>query len=70
MRRLTKDEKNQLRGFLQGEDLQQLSDEYAGLCTCCGIVSGVEPDTCTTHYQFTSGDVENCPGIVFGVEQL
>ena len=70
MRRLTKDEQNRLRGFLQGEDLQQLSDEYAGVCTACGIVSGVEPDICTTHYQFASEDPENCAGIVFGVEQL
>lgn len=70
MRRLTTDEQNRLRGFLQDEDPQQLSEEYAGLCTCCGIVSGVEPDTCTTHHQFTAGNPENCAGIVFGVEQL
>lgn len=70
MRRLTKQEKRKLREYLRDEDAQQLSEEYSGVCTCCGIVSGVEPDTCTTHYQFTSGDPENCPGIVFGLEQL
>ena len=70
MRRLTQDEQNQLRGFLRDEDAQQLSEEYAGICTCCGIVSGVEPDTCTTHHQFTAGNPENCAGIVFGIEQL
>jgi hypothetical protein len=70
MRRLTKEEKNRLRVFLRDEDAQQLSEEYSGVCTCCGIVSGVEPDVCTTHYQFTRGDAENCAGIVFGIEQL
>ena len=70
MRRLTKQERGRVRGFLRDEDVQQLSEEYSGVCTCCGIVSGVEPDTCTTHYQFTSGDPENCAGIVFGIEQL
>lgn len=70
MRRLTTDEQHRLREYLRDEDAQQLSDEYAGLCTACGIVSGVEPDTCTTHYQFSIGDPENCPGIVFGIQQL
>lgn len=70
MRRLTKDERERLRGFLKDEDAQQLAEDYCGVCTCCGIVSGIEPDTCTTHYQFSSEDPENCAGIVFGVEQL
>lgn len=70
MRPLTTEEKNNLREHLRHEDAQQLSEEYAGVCTACGIVSGVEPDTCTTHYQFTAGTPENCAGIVFGVEQL
>ena len=70
MRRLTKQEQSRLRAYLRDEDAQQLAEEYAGVCTCCGIVSGVEPDTCTTHYQFTIGDPENCPGIVFGIQQL
>lgn len=70
MRRLTTDEQHRLREYLRDEDAQQLADECAGVCTACGIVSGVEPDTCTTHYQFTAGDPENCAGIVFGVEQL
>ena len=70
MRRLTKDEQHRLRGFLRDEDAQQLAEAYSGLCTSCGIVSGVEPDTCTTHHQFTTGDAENCPGIVLGIEEL
>ena len=70
MRRLTTSEKKRLREYLRDEDAQQLSEEYAGVCTACGIVSGIEPDTCTTHYQFTSGEPENCAGIVWGIEQL
>ena len=70
MRRLTKQEKRKLREYLRDEDAQQLAEEYAGVCTCCGIVSGVEPDTCDTHFQFNAGDPENCAGIVFGIEQL
>ena len=70
MRRLTKQEKNKLREYLKDEDAQQLAEDYAGVCTCCGIVSSVEPDTCDTHFQFTRGTAENCAGIVFGIEQL
>jgi hypothetical protein len=70
VRRLTKQEKRKLREYLRDEDAQQLAEEYAGVCTCCGIVSGVEPDTCDTHFQFSAGDPENCAGIVFGIEQL
>lgn len=70
MRRLTKQEKRKLREYLRDEDAQQLAEEYAGVCTCCGIVSSVEPDTCDTHFQFTRGTAENCAGIVFGIEQL
>jgi hypothetical protein len=70
MRRLTTEEQQQLRDFLKDEDPQSLSDEYAGVCTACGIVSGVEPDTCATHYQFTKGNAEDCAGIVFGIEQI
>ena len=70
MRRLTTSEKKRLREYLRGEDPQKLAEEYAGVCTVCGIVSGVEPDLCDTHYQFTSGEPENCAGIVWGIEQL
>jgi len=70
VRRLTKQEQSRLRAYLRDEDAQQLAEEYAGICTCCGIVSGVEPDTCDTHFQFNAGDPENCAGIVFGIEQL
>jgi hypothetical protein len=70
VRRLTKQEQSKLREYLRDEDAQQLSEDYAGVCTCCGIVSSVEPDTCDTHFQFTRGTAENCAGIVFGIEQL
>jgi len=70
MRRLTKQEQSRLRAYLRDEDAQQLAEEYAGVCTCCGIVSGVDPDTCDTHFQFSAGDPENCAGIVFGIGQL